>query len=120
MRMVIPASVTRIGRSLASPIISFGSWYNSAAKARPVVTGVITSGLKTCAADLFAQKLLEKKEDVDWKRNAVYGIFGFAYLGGFQYWLYNVKFVQWCSSITNAFGHRGASFAKTFLDQCIQ
>lgn len=111
--------VVRLGRSVLAPFINLGSWYNATAKASPVLTGVITSGLKTSAADLFAQKVIERREEVDWTRHSVYCLFGFAYLGGFQYYLYNVKFVQWCSSITAAVGHKGASFAKTFLDQCV-
>ena len=46
-----------IARSLARPFVATGHWYSDAAKKRPVVTAVITTGLKTSAADLFAQKV---------------------------------------------------------------
>jgi hypothetical protein len=44
--------------------------------------------VKTSAADLVTQVVIEKKSfsEIDWKRNSVFCIFGFAYLGGFQYW----------------------------------
>lgn len=44
-------------RTLARPFVATGHWYSDAAKKRPVVTAVITTGLKTSAADLFAQKV---------------------------------------------------------------
>ena len=37
---------------------------------------------------------MEGREDFDYTRHAAFCAFGFAYLGGFQYWLYNVKFAQ--------------------------
>jgi len=39
-------------------------------------------------------QVIEKREDIDWKRHFVFVTFGFVYLGGFQYYLYNVKFTQ--------------------------
>ena len=39
--------------------------------------------------------------------------------GGFQYWLYNVKFTQLCAPLTARFGHRGVAPVKVFLDQAI-
>ena len=40
------------------------------------------------AADLVAQMVIEKKSvnEIDWKRNAVFCLFGAVYLGGFQFW----------------------------------
>jgi hypothetical protein len=74
---------------------------------------------QTSAADLFAQKVIEGRENIDWTRHAVFCTFGFAYLGGFQYWLYNVKFTQWCGPITQKFGHKASAPLKTFIDQAI-
>jgi hypothetical protein len=56
--------------------------------------------------------VVEGREEMDWTRHAVFCTFGFAYLGGFQYWLYNVKFAQWCGPITARFGHRGSAPVK--------
>lgn len=57
--------------------------------------GVAT--FKTSAADLMAQMVAERKslDEVDWKRNGVFVVFGFAYLGGFQYYLMVNKYRQW-------------------------
>lgn len=57
---------------------------------------IIATG-KTSAADLMTQMVAEKKslDQVDWKRNGIFVIFGFAYLGGFQWWLMVNKYRQW-------------------------
>ena len=57
--------------------------------------GVATS--KTSAADIMVQVVVEKKnyDELDWKRNGIFVVFGFAYLGGFQYWLMVNKFSKW-------------------------
>eukprot|EP00484_Ammonia_sp_Unknown_P018311 CAMPEP_0197035672 /NCGR_PEP_ID=MMETSP1384-20130603/13404_1 /TAXON_ID=29189 /ORGANISM="Ammonia sp." /LENGTH=208 /DNA_ID=CAMNT_0042465763 /DNA_START=159 /DNA_END=785 /DNA_ORIENTATION=+ len=46
------------------------------------------------AADLFTQKLIERKKEIDWTRNAVFATFGFGYMGCFQYWLFNIVFFK--------------------------
>ncbi|KAL4547016.1 hypothetical protein Ndes2526B_g07808 [Nannochloris sp. 'desiccata'] len=94
-----------------------GRWYNETAKAHPLATGIVTSGLKTSAADFFAQKVIEGKKEMDWTRHAVFCTFGFAYLGGFQYYLYNVQFTKWCAPLTARFGHRAVAPIKVFIDQ---
>lgn len=57
--------------------------------------GVATA--KTSAADAMVQIVVEKKtpQEIDYKRNAIFVVFGFAYLGGFQYWLMVNKFGKW-------------------------
>lgn len=113
------SQIVEVGRRVLAPFCSLGRWYNETAKRHPVATGVWTSGLKTSAADAFAQKVLEGREELDWKRHATFCTFGFLYLGGFQYWLYNVKFTQWCGPITSRFGHKASAPIKTFIDQAI-
>lgn len=54
------------------------------------------------------------------RRHAMFCSFGFFYLGGFQYYLYNHLFARWCGSITAAFGHKASAPVKVFIDQCIQ
>jgi len=49
--------MTSVVSKLARPFTAVGRWYNNAAQSRPVVTAVITTGVKTSAADLFAQKV---------------------------------------------------------------
>jgi len=57
--------------------------------------GIATA--KTSAADLMAQVVVERKkfDEIDWKRNAIFVVFGAVYLGGFQYWLMVNKYRQW-------------------------
>ena len=62
---------------------------SSFAKENPFVFQLGVATAKTSAADLVAQIVAERKslDEVDWKRNAIFVVFGFAYLGAFQYWL---------------------------------
>jgi len=34
-------------------------------------------------------------DEIDWRRHFTFCTFGLVYLGGFQYFLYNVLFVRW-------------------------
>ena len=43
---------------------------------------------KTSDCDLMVQKVVEKRENIDWKRNIAFGTFGLFYLGGVQYMIY--------------------------------
>lgn len=61
--------MTSVVSKLAAPFTAVGRWYNNAAQSRPVVTAVITTGLKTSAADLFAQKV--RRDGGEEKRRAV-------------------------------------------------
>ena len=54
----------------------------------PLAFGVGISTIKTSASDLLVQKVVEQKEQIDWKRNAAFATFGCFYLGGVQYALY--------------------------------
>mmetsp|Transcript_52433 Transcript_52433/g.147137 ORF Transcript_52433/g.147137 Transcript_52433/m.147137 type:complete len:259 (-) Transcript_52433:42-818(-) len=67
------------------------------AKENPFVFQLGIATGKTSAADLLAQVVGEQKSlgEVDWKRNAIFVVFGFAYLGCFQYWLMVNKYRQW-------------------------
>jgi hypothetical protein len=62
---------------------------SSFAKENPFVFQLGIATCKTSAADLLAQMVAEQKslDEVDWKRNFIFVVFGFAYLGAFQYWL---------------------------------
>ncbi len=63
----------------------------------PFAFQLIVATAKTSAADLVAQVVAEKKkfDEIDWKRNGIFVIFGFTYLGGFQWWLMVTKYRQW-------------------------
>mmetsp|Transcript_87810 Transcript_87810/g.196273 ORF Transcript_87810/g.196273 Transcript_87810/m.196273 type:complete len:205 (-) Transcript_87810:173-787(-) len=69
-------------------------WIGAKTKEHPLAAAVLLCGVKTCAADVFVQKVLER-HDVDWRRNFVFTAFGLGYLGGFQYFLYARWFPRW-------------------------
>jgi len=54
----------------------------------PLGFGAGLSCVKTSGSDLLVQKVVEQREEVDWKRNIAFGTFGLLYLGGVQYALY--------------------------------
>lgn len=96
----------------------------------PFAFGVGLSCVKTSFSDLLVQKVVERREEIDWKRNAAFAAFGFFYLGGVQYTLYVPVF-------TRLFPHAAKFAAKplrakirdlkgmaqlagqVFLDQCV-
>lgn len=47
-----------------------------------------------CLPPLVRPQVIEGRKEMDWTRHAVFCTFGFAYLGGFQYWLYNIQFTK--------------------------
>lgn len=69
----------------------------SIAKEHPFLFQLGVATVKTSGADLMAQVVAERKslDEVDWKRNGIFVVFGFAYLGGFQYYLMVNKYRQW-------------------------
>jgi len=69
------------GKSLLSRLTAVPAKY-------PFYFGVGISCVKTSFSDYLVQKLVERKEKVDWKRNAAFAAFGFFYLGGVQYGIY--------------------------------
>ena len=60
------------------------------------------TGIKTIAADLVTQTLIEKKSmnDIDWTRTTVFGAFGFLQMGCLQYYMYNKLFFQLWPGVT--------------------
>lgn len=47
----------QLGRLALTPFKGVAGWYNRIAQKSPLMTGLITTGLKTSAADAFAQKV---------------------------------------------------------------
>lgn len=72
----------------------------SFAERNPFVFQLGVATTKTSAADIMVQVVVDKKswDEIDYKRNAIFVVFGFAYLGGFQYWLLVNKFSKWFPS----------------------
>ena len=56
---------------------------------RPFGFGVGISSLKTGAADLFTQRWVEGRDEVDTRRLAVFLTWGAVYLGGVHYFIYS-------------------------------
>ena len=65
---------------------------NSAMARRPVATAMAVTSGKAMLADAMVQTQVEKCEKLDLRRVALFGSFGFAYQGCFQYWMYNKLF----------------------------
>lgn len=92
--------------------------------------GVGISTIKTSFSDLLVQKVIEKREEIDWKRNAAFATFGCVYLGGVQYAIYVNGFTR---LFPNAASFAAKSvkekmkdgkgvrslFAQVFLDQAV-
>lgn len=98
------------------------------AKSRPFVFGMGYSLLKTSGCDLMVQKVVEKREQIDWKRNIAFGSFGLFYLGGVQYMIYVPLFSRLFPSAASFASKTIAEkakdvpgirnlFAQVFLDQ---
>ena len=49
--------VLKTGKQLLAPAQNFGQWYLATAKKHPFPTAFFTSGIKTSAADVIAQKV---------------------------------------------------------------
>ena len=115
---------------LASSLSTVGAALSYLPKNHPWKFGLIFSLFKTSFADLLAQCFLEKRETIDWKRNATFATFGCFYLGGVQYFLYVPVFTRlfphtkkfselpWRQKFQDMKGCAGAA-AQVFLDQFV-
>ena len=74
-----------------------------------IATAVAT--VKTAVADIFVQTQLERRESIDWKRVGLFTVFGAAYFGGFQYFLYVKCFSWWFDAARLSKMSLGAIFA---------
>jgi glycine cleavage system regulatory protein len=99
---VLPAASTRATGTMSAII--------RLAKSRPFAFGMGYSLLKTSGCDLMVQKVVEKREKIDWRRNAAFGSFGLLYLGGVQYMLYVPVF-------SRLFPNAAAFAAKTVAEK---
>ena len=64
-------------------------------RANPLSTALVTSTIKTTAADALTQIYLEDCKTLDYQRLGLFTGFGFMYLGAFQYLLYVKLFAKW-------------------------
>jgi len=54
--------------------------------------GVGVAGAKAASADICVQKRIEKRNQIDWRRFSIFCLFGAAFCGVWQYFLYNKIF----------------------------
>ena len=87
------SSTKVVSESAASKSSGIGSFV----KDHPFKFQLGVATVKTSAADLVAQVVAERKsfDEIDWQRNALFVVFGFTYLGCFQYWLMVTKYRHW-------------------------
>jgi hypothetical protein len=64
-------------------------------RSNPYKANVIIATFKTALCDVLVQRYIEGKEQIDWKRNAVFWCFGLGYLGMFQWYIYVTCFKRW-------------------------
>mmetsp|Transcript_1284 Transcript_1284/g.3621 ORF Transcript_1284/g.3621 Transcript_1284/m.3621 type:complete len:198 (+) Transcript_1284:87-680(+) len=83
----------------------------SSGRRHPFATSLVTATAKTVAADVVTQRYLEGRSELDQRRLALFTSFGFWYLGGFQYWLYVVRFKRWFPAAA-AFGEHATLAAR--------
>jgi len=96
----------------------------------PFLFGAGLSTVKTSASDLIVQKVVQQKEEIDWRRNLAFASFGCFYLGGVQYGLYVPIFSRMFPGAA-AFTAKSlkeklkdtkgilAVFGQVFIDQCV-
>lgn len=93
------------------------TYINTFLRQRPLVVSLAANTVKTATADVITQVIIEDKNDIDLKRLGLFTTFGFVYLGGWQYFLFNKAFVRCEQHMTARKYGRGTSAAVlTFLD----
>jgi hypothetical protein len=78
------------GRHLSRPLHA----YRALSRSAPLGTAFSTCFLKGSASDGVSQKVVERRECMDWRRNLVFACFSGLYLGIGQHYVYNVAFTR--------------------------
>jgi hypothetical protein len=82
-------------RSVGGVLRSWGASLNRQVAARPGTAAVVITGTKACAADALVQCVEDRgwwgsaSLPWDWRRTALFTIFGAGYQGGAQYLVFN-------------------------------
>ena len=71
--------------ALSMPSLSLAAF----ARAHPFAVGASAATVKAATADVMIQKCVEKRDEIDVKRVAVFTTFCFGFTGCWQYYLYN-------------------------------
>ena len=80
-------------------------------RSAPFSLSLATATVKTAAADAVTQRYLEGSPLLDYRRLGVFTVFGFWYLGAFQYFLYVRCFRVWFPA-AEAFGEHATLAAR--------
>ena len=80
-------------------------------RSAPFTLALATSTVKTAAADVMTQKYIEGADTIDLNRLGTFTVFGFYYLGAFQYFLYVRCFRRWFPA-AEAFGEHATLAAR--------
>ncbi len=93
---------------------------NNFMKQRPLLVSLLGNTAKTACADVVTQLVIEEKSEVDMKRLGVFTTFGFVYLGGWQYYLFNKVFVR-CEKCMTVLKYSRPAKASTltFMDLAV-
>eukprot|EP00542_Grammatophora_oceanica_P018153 CAMPEP_0194048552 /NCGR_PEP_ID=MMETSP0009_2-20130614/27656_1 /TAXON_ID=210454 /ORGANISM="Grammatophora oceanica, Strain CCMP 410" /LENGTH=330 /DNA_ID=CAMNT_0038694459 /DNA_START=48 /DNA_END=1040 /DNA_ORIENTATION=+ len=106
----------KLEAALPTPTSSSNNSILSFPKDHPFAFQLMIATVKTAAADLLVQVVTDGKSfptEVDWKRNAIFVVFGCGYLGCFQYFLMVNKYRQWFPTM-DSFGKK--SFQEKLQD----
>jgi hypothetical protein len=96
-RIIHNTKLTTKSSSSSASVSKSSSGIMAFPKEHPFAFQMIVATLKTSAADIVCQTVAERKSlsEIDWRRNGIFVVFGFAYLGGFQWYLLVNKYRQW-------------------------
>jgi len=105
---------------LASKQLSAVLWLTSANKfsqRRPLATGCVASTLAYSAGDCLAQRIAQKNHPLDCDRAGAFGVFGLAYCGYVQHFIYGRAY-PFMVMLAKATGGRAVAL-QLVVDNCI-
>jgi hypothetical protein len=82
----------------------------------PFTSALITSVAKCVGSDIAVQKIVEGREEIDWRRVACFFTLGLTYVGAFQYGLYNRVMKPTGGFLTARYGAGASVSAMVFVD----
>jgi len=97
--------------AMAAPVTTAGTG---------LFTAVVLGGSKNMTCDFFVQKWTN--DAVCWRRNSIFAAFGFGYVGGVQYAIFNKLFPKMLPALYSATGParcNKAVVAAVALDACV-
>ena len=82
--------LAQVKRQLLRPLLA----YRTISRSAPLGTAFVTCFLKGSASDAVSQKVVEQREQMNWRRNVAFATFSGWYLGIGQHYVYNVLFTR--------------------------